>query len=347
MTSGLPKAAREIERSASVCAQEAAQQLIKLRPHTAARFDDTDPVNGWRLHFYERIKELATAVSTGRPGLFADRIGWARQAMESRNLETSDLFASIRVLGDVLKERLSPASQRTVDGYLDRAINVLTTAMSAPASQLDATVPAQRLALDYVKIVLEGSIPSAIETVVERLGDPFDLRALLLDVLLPAQVEVGRLWHANEISVAEEHLVTQTTRRIMAVLASRATHAPDNGRTAIAAAIAGNVHDVGIHAIAYLLESRGWRTIYLGADLPGEELPAAARHFGADLILLSASMPAQLGALGSAIAGVKQLSSARVVVGGQAFTHEPDLWRDTGADGYAGNAIELLDSIES
>jgi len=38
----------------------------------------------------------------------------------------------------------------------------------------------------------------------------------------------------------------------------------------------------------------------------------------------------------------QELQSVGILVGGQAFHHDPELWKRTGADGYAANADEAV-----
>ncbi len=180
--------------------------------------------------------------------------------------------------------------------------------------------------------------------VLDAVDEGLSVPDAIFKVLLPAQREVGRLWHVNDISIAEEHMVTMTTQRLMAVLASRAQRAPDRGRTAVAAAVAGNIHEIGIRAIAYLLEFEGWRTIYLGADVPKSELPAAIECFDADIVLLSLALSSQLPALQRTIDEIRGRfgNEIRIMVGGNGLNEAPELWKELGADGYAPSADAAL-----
>ena len=99
-----------------------------------------------------------------------------------------------------------------------------------------------------------------------------------------------------------------------------------------------------IRALAYLLEFDGWRTIYLGSDVPKTELPAAIDCFDADIVLLSLALSSQLPALRRTITEIRDKSGDRVMimVGGNGLAGAPDLWRDVGADGYAATVDEAL-----
>ena len=66
------------------------------------------------------------------------------------------------------------------------------------------------------------------------------------------------MWLANEINVAEEHFASHTTKMVMAQLLPHATIQPSNGKTMLAAAVAGNQHDIGLQAVADFFEMDGW-----------------------------------------------------------------------------------------
>jgi methanogenic corrinoid protein MtbC1 len=163
-------------------------------------------------------------------------------------------------------------------------------------------------------------------------------------VLLPAQHEVGRLWHLNDLSVSEEHLVSYTTQRLMATLSNLARRKPDNGFTAVAGAVAGNVHDIGIRAISYLLEIDGWRTIYLGSDIPQVELPGTLDTYQADVLLLSVALSSQLPATARSIKTIRERCAlpVKILVGGNGLSERADIWQEIGADGYAPDAESAL-----
>ena len=130
----------------------------------------------------------------------------------------------------------------------------------------------------------------------------------------------------------------------MAILASQANRKPDNGFTAVAGSVAGNVHDIGIRAIAYLLEIEGWRTIYLGSDIPQVELPNTLETYAADVLLLSVALTSQLPATTRTIETIRANSEhpVKILVGGNGLLEDTDMWREIGADGYAADATTAL-----
>lgn len=351
MTKANSFAAQLIDTGAKGYASIAAAALVESRPDVGKRFAPQSTA-AWQRHYVNRLLELSAAVAAGTPKVFVERVLWSRRAFEARGFEVDDLSVSLGQLKTTLAQKLPPQAQSDALGCIDEALDALANSAApddgAMQSSLDATRFCDRLALRYLQAVLEGNVGPAMELVLDAMDGEIDHRRALFDVLLPAQKEVGRLWHLDQVSIAEEHLVTSTTQRLMAVIADRAPKQPDNGHTAIAAAVAGNVHDVGIRAIALAFELEGWRTLYLGGDVPQADLPAAIQFFSADVALLSCALSVQLKSLRNTIATIRDRSGpdTKIIVGGLAFADAPEVWSDLGADGIATDGPSALDLAE-
>lgn len=109
-------------------------------------------------------------------------------------------------------------------------------------------------------------------------------------VIAPLLSQVGARWHLGTLSAAHEHLASVSARRILHWIASEA--APLNGAPAIVVTTpAGQVHEIGALLAAATAATEGWRVIYLGPDLPAEDIAAAAAQTGARAIALSLVFP--------------------------------------------------------
>jgi len=339
-----PEAARSLESHASEIAAAAAAHLLANNPQMRERFGG-GALHVWTEHLNQRLLELCAAMTSGRKRLFVSRVTWSRAAMIAREVEPGDLQASLASLRAGVQPYLTGATQQAAVECIDAAIATLRQEAYVPEScALDPGLMPERIALRYIQAVIAGNAIPGMAIVLDAVDDGLSVQEAIFKVLLPAQREVGRLWHVNKISIAEEHMVTMTTQRLMAVLASRAQRAPDRGRTAIAAAVSGNIHDIGIRAIAYLLEFEGWRTIYLGGDVPRTEVPAAIECFEADIVLLSLALSSQVPALQRTIGEIRARCGDRVkiMVGGNGLNGFGELWKSLGADGYAATADAAL-----
>jgi methanogenic corrinoid protein MtbC1 len=114
------------------------------------------------------------------------------------------------------------------------------------------------------------------------------------EIIAPALWLVGELWERGEISVADEHLATEISLRVLAlqrearrVIAGRAE------RRVLLAAPSGEQHTVALKMAANLLRGAGYDTRFLGGDIPAPALAGAVTRHGADVVCLSATMPAR------------------------------------------------------
>jgi methanogenic corrinoid protein MtbC1 len=335
---------RALEAQADQIAFAAAAHLLETRPSIAEKLGDK-AVRVWTEHLRQRLLELCAALTTNQPEIFTDRVCWSRAAMRARGMETADLAASLTSLRSALRPFMEPDERSTAATCLDAAVAALAEGAAAPEDRaLDPGLAAERVAIRYIQATIAGNTLAGMGVVLDAVDDGMSPRDAIINILLPAQREVGRLWHQNEISIAEEHMVSVTTQRLMALLAAREKPARDRGQTVLAAAVAGNIHDIGIRAIAYLFELDGWRTIFLGSDVPRRELPAALECFDTDLVLLSLALSSQIPVLQRTIESIREHSGERVkiLVGGNGLNHSPELWKGLGADGYAETADAAL-----
>lgn len=106
------------------------------------------------------------------------------------------------------------------------------------------------------------------------------------EVLAPLQHEVGERWHAGELSVVQEHLVSQVVRsRLVSLLHA----APDSGhRNAVLACFPEEEHEIGLLGAALRLRHSGVRVTLLGQRVPAEDLGLVVAQLRPDLVGLSA-----------------------------------------------------------
>lgn len=335
-------AAEIIKRSAAGYAGAAASLLLEREEQLRSQ---SGALEAWKAHLTQRLLELSSALGSGQDRLFSERVVWSRKTFAARDQEDRLIGLSLSCLDEVLGDALPQKAAEPVARFLEAAINELQQPVPlADPSELSPDDDNGRLALNYLRDVLEGNGSSAIQLVVEAVEQGLAVEDAYLGVLLPAQKEIGRLWHANEVSVAEEHLVSMITQKTMAVLAYTSERAADNGATVITACVAGNAHDMGPRALADLYHLAGWRSIFLGADVPVSDLPAMLDAYDARVISLTATLSTHLEPAATAIAAIREHceSPVRILVGGALFDEAPEVATEIGADAYTGDMQEAL-----
>jgi MerR family transcriptional regulator, light-induced transcriptional regulator len=139
---------------------------------------------------------------------------------------------------------------------------------------------------------------------------------LVSAVVIPLLREIGHLWEAGGLRPSQEHAVSAVVRSVLGGLL-RTVARPDGSPSVLFATPAGERHELGLLCAAVLAAAAGCRVVYLGPDLPAEDIGHAAARSRAGIIVLSATTPdavsrRELKALG------EQLQPFEIWVGGPA-----------------------------
>jgi methanogenic corrinoid protein MtbC1 len=196
----------------------------------------------------------------------------------------------------------------------------------------------------FVQAILSGERRAALAIAVAALEQGAQIEDLYADVFQDALYEVGRLWEAHAISVAQEHMATAVTQFVMAHVFARIDSVAATRGLALMTGVPGELHHVGALMVSDMLEARGWQVQFLGSDLPIASIIDAIAATQPRLLGISVTMAANRQQATRLIDQARlAVDGLRVVVGGAAFGGGH--WRDSGADDYASDvrgAIALL-----
>lgn len=116
------------------------------------------------------------------------------------------------------------------------------------------------------------------------------LLVLLDDLVGPLMAWVGERWHDGGIRVAHEHMATAAVRSFlgrMKQIRPLSAGAP----CIVVATLSGQEHEIGALMAAATAASDGWRDLYLGANLPAQEVALAAMEANAHAVAISIVAP--------------------------------------------------------
>jgi len=201
---------------------------------------------------------------------------------------------------------------------------------AAPPPPEVVPVAETSLSARYLAAQLLGDRREALRLLVEEgLGEGLDVTHLHLQVIQPAQIEIGRLWQENRITVAQEHLATAISELALAHLYRHMSRASSKGKFLLVACIEGERHQLGARIGADFLEMNGYEVLFLGSDVPVESVAALVKERRPDAVMLAMTIGTNLQALVATIARVREVTAPHrlpVLVVGQ------------GLDAYAGKA---------
>lgn len=150
-------------------------------------------------------------------------------------------------------------------------------------------------------------------------------------VLVPTLRELGLRWHRKELTVAQEHLVSQAIRvRLFALV-----HSLPQGRRShlLCACFPAEDHELGLLGFALRARYAGFRVTYLGARTPVDELVRMAKECGAKAVALSTVGDPGRRAFRQVLSQVREAlpSTVRLWVGGAGAESYGELCEELGA----------------
>ncbi len=144
---------------------------------------------------------------------------------------------------------------------------------------------------------------------------------VLSEVVGPALVDIGELWHGGRIPTTTEHFASNFVQnRLRSLLRLAAVEA--RGEEVVVACAPGDQHELGPLMLAVLLRRSGHRVYYVGADTPVADLAAMAATLRPRCVMVSASTT---GAYERLLGERERLLGAAplLVFGGRAFDADP------------------------
>ena len=287
-------------------------------------------------------KQHPIQVVVRRTGLTADVLrAWERRY---RVVEPGRSPTSRRLYSDEDIERLRLLRRATLSGRSIGQISKLPTAelvrlirddeaeeARAPEPAPERSDVARQLRLEALAAVEEMD-GGRLERLLRRTATTFGAERALQDVAAPVLTEVGDRWQAGELSVAHEHLMSAVIRQVVGELLRSASDDADRP-LALFATPAGERHEFGALMAAVIAATRGWRVLYLGADIPAADIARAAQRHRPRLVAVSVVSRELGGRLVDELSELREAlpSETTLVVGGRGLARHETLFHEIGA----------------
>lgn len=174
----------------------------------------------------------------------------------------------------------------------------------------------------FVELLTAGHEQEAIYRIWQMDPDRDNIIHIYRHYLEPAMVLVGDRWEKGEITVAQEHLASQTVHKILSMLSTIPGQAAKGDKRALCMSLSAEPHTLGIRMVSEFLNLRGITSYYVGSTVPTESLIQMLKEKKVHLLALSATMPYHLDAMKNLVTvlrGDKAFKNLKVLAGGQAF----------------------------
>lgn len=294
----------------------------------------------------QHLSHLAQAFSASAPSLFKEYIAWAKVTLAGRGIPTESLADQLRAMMAVLREKLDGSEAAAFCEIVEASLADLPAMACSLPCRLAPEQPLGGLAQSYLAALLASNRRQASELIISAADSGTPIKQLYIHVFQQSQIEIGRLWQTNQITVAQEHYCTAATQMIMSQLYPRIFAGPRIGRRFVGACASGDLHEIGMRMVTDFFEMDGWDTDYLGASVPNTDLIQTLVDRKPDVLGISVAIIPHLDEATRLIGAIREnpaCARVKILVGGYPFQVVPDLWREIGADGTCADAQGAVD----
>jgi methanogenic corrinoid protein MtbC1 len=291
----------------------------------------------------------------GSAPAFTQALLWVYSSYIARGFSPDYFLTALGIWQAAVAHHLSPHHAAKINQLyqciLDHHAHLLLLSQHMPEQAAPATSSElQPHFLNYLQALLKPDSAEAIRTIEAAVHTVDDISACWEQIIQPAMYEIGRLWATGQITVGQEHLATSITQRVMSIYYPMILSRPRTRGTIIVSGSPNELHELGPRMVADFLEMNGWDVCYAGVNTPEDSLSYLIERFSAHVVCISTTMSANLLRVAAMIDHIRALDVAQpvhVVVGGQAYLHDPDAWQKIGADKFVKSASELVHYLDT
>jgi DNA-binding transcriptional MerR regulator len=204
----------------------------------------------------------------------------------------------------------------------DPVADLLSPTIGQPQYVVDAGSTLDEIRQAWISACIQFDEQSA-DAVIAQAFAIFPIETVTLQILLKAMNEIGEKWFSSEISVQQEHFISQITlKRLDALLV--AVPPPTRSEKIILACPPGEEHTISLVLLTLSLKRKGFQVYFFGADTPIDQLENATSSIKPNLVISSAQQLSALQGLLSLASKILEEGIA-FAFGGRIFNIVPEL----------------------
>jgi len=170
----------------------------------------------------------------------------------------------------------------------------------------------------FEQALLVGSMDAALRLIEDALAQQLQPVDVMQMLVAPALETIGRLWEAQRLNVAEEHLASRIAINALETLRRSSNRSNPLAARAVVACLTGEQHEIGARMVGDLLHLDGWDVDFLGANVPIDDLYGFVKGRAPRLLALSVANVDSAAAADALIEQVLRLEKAPwIAVGGR------------------------------
>jgi len=160
--------------------------------------------------------------------------------------------------------------------------------------------------------------PKKLENIFMKASVELSQPHFIDNLIVPLIYKIGDMWKAGDMRISHEHFSTSIIKNFLLNIIQSA-HPQDNSPKIVVTTPSGQMHELGALISACVASFEGWSVIYLGPNLPAEEIALATNRTNSKTISLSIVYPIDDERLFEQLRRLRSLllNDVKILVGGR------------------------------
>lgn len=219
---------------------------------------------------------------------------------KTRNITQKDLAKNIQVAQSTIANYENnirfPGSEilRQISDYLNISVDFLLGLAELEKTEISNEYKLESVYIYLLDILLAGQTDEAKKIIKGFTASGVSSLDIIKYIFMPILKLIGNKWEKNQISIAQEHLITELVDRIFDSISIERKIEQKKDFTALFMAPAGEEHVVSLKMSTEYFRINGWNIIFIGRSVPLKSLLQIIKEKRVDLVVVSAIMDSSI-----------------------------------------------------
>lgn len=176
----------------------------------------------------------------------------------------------------------------------------------------------ESLYLHYLSGLLDGDKVTCKSIINKLLDEGVEAKDIYNSLIQKSMYRVGELWDKCRLTIAEEHVASEITRELVSLINLSQKKPGSVGKSVIITCVQKELHEIGPRIISDYFELKGWKSTFIGTNIPHKELLKYIHQNKPDLVGISNNFYMNVTKLLELLDLIKSnIPEQKIIIGGQ------------------------------
>ncbi len=203
-------------------------------------------------------------------------------------IEPSRTATNIRYYSDLdLKKIINVSLLNTYGIKISKIADMSLDDMNRKVLEISELQNDKGVHIDQMVIAMIDMEEELFEKILNNLILRFGFEQTITEIIYPFLEKIGILWQTQNITPAHEHFISNLIRQKIVVAIDGLPIPPKTQKKILLFLPEGEMHELGLLFYHFLIRKAGYRTYYLGQNVPHEDLVSVYKVHQPDFMLTS------------------------------------------------------------